>query len=1445
MGMAVANFNGFLSQVGSDTLLDEAFQMVRDKSKKSSVTAKSAQELSEQLGERLRQNKARKAVFKRIPVSVDQMGGSGVGYTRGEEDLSMGEINRMIENELNGKPQQDPVDESALEIQETTVDAVLSGMRLSTEQRSVVALLKEQLPNTRVIIGTVSQLNAYRKENFPDDGQFMRDVNGMYDVTNDVIYLTKTKSETVIHEMVHAATFSKVLDHYNGNTNDAVTRMEALMDEFMALETQGKNANEAKAAILRHQAQNDPVSQAAAVNEFMAYALSNTQVRNKLKKTETKTLQGLAQKVIALMKRLMGGVPTSMFDQVVFNTKVIIEGPLDNGDNGDGGGNGNDDGGSNGENTPSFESYGNFWIDTLRDYLTQHDADVKALRTRRKPIRKFSEDAENIINGYRQVGMLTNPEARATFAAIYMAMAAEMKLNSKSIIGMTRMFQYIEENLTPEMFEGAEGNQEYSAVINSFGSYKNGDISDAVAVLLALSQTSQKFRKALDQIPDPEGNIQSENSIAEFLGVVSSGMMRKLFSDVNTSKGATDIIDNLAASMLDLDQKREYRILNRVTSSFDAMDKYTGGKLSQLSNITRKKNAEVQASTRNRFTKAISNGVTLGTNLLDRDNSKYTAEASKRATHMNVPVLSLVPIREFVSEVIGTDADNMKLVALQDKVNSRISGLRQAYREDLPGILQNLFKTSPNASQWSSMHVTLGQTDFTRFVDVSRMQHSMSFLEEGAKRATRISQLEQAIDSNYLPYIAQDAKDKAQQLAKFMNGGGAGKLLMRNAYAIAKNLDGDFQESMVEVIDELVTMYAIDQMDADVREETVQLWQNDPEAVKGMITYIQGLNEAEDNKTGISEQARLNGYKGYIPNHGDKDTRIVIAPTDAKKEMEARGFTQVGDYGGDVGNYLPRSYYVSNLSNNGAYSQGIMQNVQSTYRGVDINTGVTVTGETYGLISDEASVDYITQELNDPSYIQQDDKEALLPVFDFDGALLGYERGINPDIYKKHMNQEQNLAVMLGAWAGRHVEEMLAEEYNRTLVDELDRIWQNRETGTDDMFVNLKTTKDPIYRESFSLIPKGIKEYMDDKFEGNGPMIRKDMANLSVGYREAGLSDMWTGKTRLPKGVQEAVQHSTQFLFGKNALPWLSRAEKIGLGAVSTAKDIIVIRSLVVPMMNTKANVIQLATNGVPAKQIAKGFRSKLAEVEEYQKNVSKKIELEAKLRLAASNANQRRILKSQIQVIDDLNARMSIAPMIEAGAFKNLSEGITDLDVSLTNGNLTDYMDNLADKLPGKLSSVAKLGIVSKSTKVYQVANRATQYGDFLAKSIYYDYLRGYNHRHGQFIDGLSHEEAIARVNEEFVNFSFLPGRVRSGLERYGLMWFMAFKIRIMKIALRQIRENPMRALAVNSLLPDEGSPIQDNLGSVIADGRIDYALGYEMGLNAPSMNPWINLID
>ena len=1431
LAMATQNFGGFLSQVGDSDVLTQAFQNVQDRSKKSSVTATSPAQLQEQLVERHRQNKARKAVLKRIPMSVDQMGGSDVGYSRGEGEMTLSEINYEIQKELEGRGQK--VEDVNIEVQVMDTNAALKMVKLTGEDSKVVGILKETLPNTKVVIGTIDQINAFRQENFPDDGQILEG-NAQYDSAHGTIYLTKADSELLLHEMVHAATYGAVLSHYEGETNPAVERLEALMNEFMSIDSVNPKVNQAQAAIAREQALPDAQSQAAAVNEFMAYGLSNQLVRNALKSKETSLLKKISDQVIQLMKRIFGGsVPTDMFNHLVFNTKVLKDAP----EVSEGNGNNNDDGGgSDGELTPHAEKYTSFWIELLKEHIADYRKKTKALKKSARPLKQLNSNVEKVVDGYRQVGMLNNAEAVLNFKAIYMVMSSGMKMDPNSVIALSKMFNHIEENMTPDMFGShSEAVQEYSAVISSFGAFKNGDISDGLSVVLALSQTSKKFRAVLDQIPDPEGNVRQDGSLVNFLENASGMVMRKVVGAIETQdKSVLDVLDGMEQTIIDLDQEREYTVMRAVTSNLDKADKYVSGIFSKTAGFMRRTEVEVRESTRSDFQKRIVAGVTLGTNLLDKNLTAATADAAKAAVHMDVPVLSLVPIRELVSEIIGTDAKNQNLVGLYDVVTSRIAGMRQAYREDLPGILNKLFKTAPTAEQWQSMHTVLGKTDFTRFMsrDLSK---SMRLLEEGALRKKKIAELETALDANYVPYIAQDAKEAAQQLADFMNGNGAGKLLVRNAYAIAKNLDGNFNEAMVEVIDELVTMYSIDQMDASLREDTVQLWQSESKAVAQIVAYIQGLNEAEDAKEGISEQAKLNAYKGYIPNHGDKKTRVIIDEDANENLLEKRGYIKLGAYTGDVNNYIPRSYYVTTTRQSGEYSQGIMQNVNSTYRGVDINTGLTVTGETHNFISGDGVVDQMMGDLADPSYKLTDPKETLLPVFDHDGTVLGFERSINPDVFNQHMKPEQNLAVMLGAWAGRHVEEMLATEYNKTLVDELDRLWQERDTGSEEQFVNLKKTNDPIYKESFNLIPKAIKQYMDDKFDGNGPMVRKDMVNLSVGYREFSVSDLWSGKTRLPDPVRKAVTGIVQTFAGTKAMRLLSAAETATQGVVASAKDIIVIRSLVVPMANMQSNVIQLTTRGVPIKQIVKGFRGKLAEVEQYNQNITKKIELEAALRLNKNNANQKRIIEAKIQNIDDLTSRMSIAPLIAAGAYKNLSEGITDLDVDISKGRLGDVIEGLADKLPSRASDIAKVGLVSKSTKIYQVANRATQYGDFLGKSIYYDHL---------IAQGLDAETALAKMNEEFVNFSLLPGRSRSALERYGLTWFFAFKIRIAKIAMQQLRENPVRALAINSMLPDIGSPIQDNILSVAVDGKLDYSTGYEMLWAAPELNPWVSLM-
>lgn len=1422
LGMAVQNFEGFMSNnLEADILNDVWAELMKDNKKESLQFFQGPEDLQAEMAKRLKENRARKKVFRQMAVSVDQMGGSNVGFTREGESWTLSEVNHRIEKEINNDTKPKDVKKP---VEFTTAKALLDNMRnLTPDQKKALEILKPLMGDVRVIFGTLDQLNEYRQQNFPDDGVVLKALSN-YDFKNNVMFMSTDTNEAILHEMVHAATYEAVLRHYQGVKNDAVARLEVLMNEFMDIQSDGKAMNEAQAAIARRMARNDPVNQAAAVNEFMAYVLTNSRVRSVAK--QTNILANFGSKVIALLRKMLGGMPTSMYDHVVFNTRVLNEQNVSDG------GNGNtpptDDPGD--ETSDPFENHSDYWIENLKAYMRSFVTDTPAKQKTGRDI----YNAEKVISDLRQGGLLSNSKDRSTFKAIYGIMLSNMKLDATARIALTRVFQHVVENMTPDMFGSTpEDRQTYSAVLNSFGSIENEGTSDAAAVLFALSQTSKKFRAVLNQIPAPEGEAAVEGSLVDFLTRAASFSMKKLMGSLNENNAPQEVLDAVAQVIIDHDKEKEFRLLKRVTESLTAADNMVSGALSSTSDWMLRKDQEIQAQSRGKVIPFLMSSVTLATNLLDKKNTDLTAQGAKKITHMGLPILSIVPIREMVTEIVGTDKQNSAVVALLNKVNAAVSGMRQAYREDLPGILEREFITAPTKEQWKAMYNTLAKTDFSALVDLDNMRQTMKFLEESATRRNEIQRIEQDLAQSLSATAMADVIAKSKQLADFMNGQAVGKLLVRNAYAIIKNLDGEGTPDMVAKVDRLVSVYAIDRMDPQTREEVVQLWQNDPKGVTSMVAYIQSLNEAEEAKPGITEQARLNGYKGYIPNEGRKNTQIVVDLDSNKDTRERMGYVKLDiPYQGETDSIYPRSYYVSTVRRQGAYSQGVMQNVAMTYRGVDTNTGMTVGNSVAGLITGDSSVDRILQDQLNPNTVLENEQEALMPVFAGDGSVLGFERSISNEIQELHFGRDENLAVMLGAWAGRQVEESLADQYNKQLVDELHKIWETRERGTDVEFEDMKRSTDKIYQESWKLIPQSTKSYIESKFDGRF-MVPRSMVNLAVGYREPSITDMWSGKSRIPKPLRAVVVGATEAFMGRKAMRWLAASEEALQGAVSTAKDIIVIRSLVVPVANIQANAMQLANAGVPLKQILKGYREKLAEGEEFVRNRTKIIDLQQK-RILARNDNQRQIIDDRIQVLQDLNKQMSIAPMIEAGQFKQLSEGITDLDVDISSGRIGDYIEKLSEKLPDRAADIAKVGLVSKSTKLYQVLNRATQYGDFIAKSIYYDHL---------ISQGLSAEVASAMVNEEFVNFSMLPGRVRSGLESNGLTWFMAFKIRILKIAAKQMRDNPVRSLALNSMT-DMNSPISDNILAVIAAGNLDYATGYEMLFDAPELNPWINLL-
>jgi hypothetical protein len=109
-----------------------------------------------------------------------------------------------------------------------------------------------------------------------------------------------------------------------------------------------------------------------------------------------------------------------------------------------------------------------------------------------------------------------------------------------------------------------------------------------------------------------------------------------------------------------------------------------------------------------------------------------------------------------------------------------------------------------------------------------------------------------------------------------------------------------------------------------------------------------------------------------------------------------------------------------------------------------------------------------------------------------------------------------------------------------------------------------------------------------------------------------------------------------------------------------------------------------------------------------------------------------------------------------------------------------------------------------------------------------------------------LSAAEAHLRITNEFVNYDLLGGRMRSKAEEVGLIWFWAFKVRAIKVAMSMIRNNPLHAM-LTGLAPgidQVGTVVDDNMAALFLDGRWDNSLGPENALRALTLNPMAQVL-
>lgn len=1445
------------------------------------------------------QTDARRRTYAEFPFSVDQMASAEEPYVNeGVELLPANPTYDEIADamtarykfhlaQIQAEQQIPPVTEGIqdLGVVDEVGARVLQAGDLPTMLKNLSGILsptqKEMLRHAakllngsgyRLVFGSTRQLDAWEQANNAD--RFVpgsNSQNGKIDPVSKIILISNMEAETVIHELVHAATIDKVRAFYadknalSKEERAAVERIEGLMGEWLAqdpgLETgDGYEARRRAEAEIHRRIQKG--QKAEAVNEFMAWVLGNQDLAALAQKTKVKNpAWRILGDALAALKALIWGAPNkgprvgdSILSNLRFNTRVLINGPTlveqlqqD----------------ANAVALFQSKSFGDSdRLSQIRERLNGRvlswlEGDSSAVSRVTHPTR-----IKEALATRQLVGQVTSQfvfhfpdlktmQAASTFSAIQRALMTEIDLNPNALSRMEDLYAHTigqlkytdfmadPDAVPPDPNDEQQAREKLDLVLGKLGTVTDKlGRSSLMSSFLALAMTSEQFRTVLAGKDKPK----SDKSDAEGLdGLVENtanrlvdGLSLRIAGEKGKDANVRDALDNLMASMIENVGDQRTFIETLADSGLDKMDSYLANQIQDKSAVIAEKSADIARNSKNRVVKA---GAVVTNAIATMINEDKATEAALGLVSRLNKTDGWNTVKELVADLVGRTRENAPIFDMISKVRATVQQVRQQFRDELISAkLNRAFTQKVSPEQWTAMFKVLGKTDLAAITGSYGLDGALNMLTDARARNSEIRKLEAKFDQKLL--------DKAKQLANFLVTGSHGPTLLRNAYAISalavpgvRNLKP--APDMVEEVDRLATLYAIQQTDVKSLQMVADLITDGERAgVEFVTSYLMGqrIDELAKISTPV---ARINHYKGHIPSEAQGRGSLVIASASQHARLLTQGYTKVADYNGSSADRSvgKRGYYYSPVSGRAPFSQGVLQTVHQTASGVDPRTGFTVGEVMAGRIQDPQLVKLIERTLAN----QATTNENLLPVYNDRGQVIAFERAADPAMLAK-LERSTDLASMIGVWRGRQAEELMAQEVNQQLVDRLHDIWiQDKKAGREKEFVNIAKldpkTDDKILIEAVSLIPASAVEYIESVFGKGQFMVRRDMLLDTFGARQASIGDLFTGETRWNQKLGSDFEKVITGIMGKDAYRTLVGSEENIQELISNVKQMIVVRSVIVPAANIMSNMFQLLNRGVPLRAIVHGMGAKTAEISAYVKRRHREIDLEAELRAAKGRNDSGAALKigNQIKSLQDSYRRMSIWPLIEAGEFSAISSGqVLAEDLAMADGKWTNWVERKVNQLPEPFRTPVRYGLVTRDTALFQGLARAVQYGDFVAKAVLYDDLTSRKK--------VSKEAAVATVNEAFVNYNRLAGRSRQYLESVGLLWFYNYKLRIMKEAAHMLRHNPVRSLLMMSM-PGVDTVFTDNIMGKALEGTLGFSVGPGMAFGSWQLNPWINL--
>ena len=840
-----------------------------------------------------------------------------------------------------------------------------------------------------------------------------------------------------------------------------------------------------------------------------------------------------------------------------------------------------------------------------------------------------------------------------------------------------------------------------------------------------------------------------------------------------------------------------------------------GSKYNNIISSIDNKIANAIERTGEKLSKSQSPAVALFGQALDRKSHASIARGITRLTN-TLPFGDA--IRSLARDVLNQDNFMDAYAKLNKQAKNIYQAMRNSIKNDLPVDIVSSFENKLNNEEWKLLTDTLGSMDIGLF----KADTAKTYIINKSRRAKRIKEIE-SILSNSHPVGWNDVQKKAKQLSSFMNTKIAGELLLPNAYAVGELATGTFikrSDQYISDLDELITLYALEDMSNTNAAKLTKLIQDNPSGFNALISVMGGIRAGEH--TFLNVRNKYNFRKDYLRQQLELGSDIKVENEKNGKFLLERGYTKVAEFS-PPGSNEKLSYYFAPVTGKNAFSQGALQVVRYTAFGIDSITGEPRGNINGGIVRDAKEIARLIKSKN---LI----KEGYRPLFNHKGEIIALERLIDTDKVAK-ANFEKNLPILLGSQLARQYEEVGADNINNALIEKTFDHWNAEKISHKDEYINVLDSSQlsRTQQDALSLVPPHLKEVAESYFGKGVWMVRKDAVDVVFGHRMAGIGDFQSGISNWSPETQKLIRNAMVELLGEKGVAIALKGEEFWKNLATDAKDMIVIKSIIIPAFNALSNIIHLSMVGIPFAVIPNKIKYFVNEANILSDSLNREKHLRMELLKYSNEPAKVEVILSRIESLEEARKKLKIYPLYENGEFGSI-EDVAEVNnlKSLKSDSVVSFLNKKLDQLPDTPKHVLKNVLLTKDSATYQFMRKFTMYGDFIARAIEYEYLLN---------NGVSKEEIDRRIKNEFVDYDSPLGRNRAWSESMGLTMFWNYKLRIMKSATRIAFDNPFRAVML-SLSPID-TPITDNIFGKLISGTLGYSIGPGMMARSVIMHP------